>query len=358
MKKSAGSFPTHKKPIRSFDIVVLTRQLATTLTAGIPLVQAFQILIESFSSHPHMKQLLRTIAGDVQGGSTLTTALKRHPQYFNSLYCGLVAAGEQSGTLDTLFLRLAIYLEKMASLKRKVLKAFFYPTLIMVIAFMVCGVLLIFVVPQFEQVFHSAGIDLPWFTEGVISVSHFLGQYAWLIIPCLVGIPFVVYTAKKRFVLFSNYWDKQVLKLPILGGIFHKVITARLGRTLATLFAAGIPLIDALNKVAKVSGNHVYEKAVLRIRDQVATGSKIVQAMRSVRLFPTLMVQMVAIGEDSGKLDDMLNRVATIYEEEVDQLVDGLSRLLEPLLILILGVFVGGLVVALYLPVFQLGGVF
>lgn len=346
-----------KKSIQSSDIVVLTRQLATTLHAGIPLVQVFQILTESFSTHSPVKQLLRIIARDVQSGSTLTTALKKHPKYFNLLYCALVAAGEQSGALDTLFLRLATYLEKMASLKRKLLKALLYPSMILVVASVVCSILLIFVVPQFEAVFHNAGTDLPWFTKSVISSSHFLGQNVWLVLFCLVCIPFVFYTAKKRSKGFSDYCDSQILKLPVTGKILHKVIAARFGRTLATLFAAGVPLIDALNKVATVSQNHVYEKAVLNIRDHVAMGGKIVHAMHRVHLFPTLMVQMVAIGEECGKLDDMLHHAAEIYEEEVDQLVDGLSHLLEPLLILVLGIFVGGLVIALYLPIFQLGGV-
>lgn len=348
----------HKKNIRSFDIVVLTRQLATSLHAGIPLAQVFQILIESFSAHPSLKQLLRVIARDIQSGSTLAAALKKHPQYFNALYCGLVAAGEQSGALDILFLRLATYLEKMTSLKRKLLKALLYPSLILIVAGVVCSILLIFVVPQFETVFHNAGTDLPWFTKGVISVSHFLGQYVWFILFCLVGVSFVFYTAKKRSAWFSHRYDSQILKLPVTGKILHKVIAARFSRTLATLFVAGVPLIDALNKVATVSGNHVYEKGILNIRNHVATGNKIVQAMHRARLFPALMVQMVAIGEESGKLDDMLHRVAEMYEEEVDQLVDGLSQLLEPLLILVLGIFVGGLVIALYLPIFQLGGVF
>lgn len=345
-------------PIKAADITTLTRQLATMLGAGIPLIQAFQILKEGLSHHPLLKQLLSSIEVDVEAGSSFTTALRKYPKYFDNLYCGLVAAGEQSGSLDGMLARLATYLEKTQSLKNKVKKALFYPAIVILVAFIVCTILLVFAVPQFEKVFKSAGAELPLFTQLVINVSHFFGAYWWILIPTVLGLPFAIYYQKKRSRRFSNYLDKISLKIPILGDILQKAITARTARTLATLFAAGVPLVEAFEGVALATGNNEYEKAVLSVRDEVAKGGKIHHAIRATGRFPTMMVQMVAIGEESGTLDSMLNKAAAIYEEEVDTLVEGLSSLLEPIIIVVLGVFVGSLVIAMYLPIFKLGSVF
>lgn len=355
-KKRSGWFS--EKSIKSADITIFTRQLATMLGAGIPLIQAFQILIEGLSNHPLLKQLLSAIEVDVEAGCPFATALGKYPRHFDNLYCGLVAAGEQSGSLDSMLTRLTTYLEKTQSLKNKVKKAMYYPAIIILVAFIVCTILLVFAVPQFEQVFKSVGAGLPLFTQLVINVSHFFGKYWWLIVPGLVGLPFAIYYQKKRSPRFSNFLDKFSLKIPILGKILQKEITARTARTLATLFAAGVPLVDAFEGVALATGNHEYEKAVLCIRDEVAKGGKIHHAARTTGRFPNMMVQMVAIGEESGTLDGMLNKAAVIYEEEVDTLVEGLSSLLEPVIIVVLGIFVGSLVVAMYLPIFKLGSVF
>lgn len=366
--RKRGIVPTklRKKPISLFsggkkvgaaDIAVFSRQVATMMSSGIPMIQALGIIAEGFADHPKMQALINTIRVDIEGGTPTAHALRKHPLYFDQLYCNLVHSGEQSGALDTMLGRIATYKEKTESLKRKIKKALFYPAAVIVVAFIVCTILLVFVVPQFEGIFQSVGADLPAFTRFVITLSNHFVEYWWIIMPTAIGIPFFTIYFKKRSVKFSNFLDKMTLKLPIFGEIIYKAIVARFARTLSTTFAAGVPLVDALESVAGATGNYVYMVAVQGIKEEVSTGQKLYVAMKATQKFPTMVVQMVAIGEESGTLDDMLAKVATIYEEEVDAAVDGLSSLIEPIIIAILGVLVGGLVVAMYLPIFKMGTV-
>jgi len=320
------------------------------------MVQAFDIIGRGHAN-PAMQDMLLGIKSDVEGGSTLTDALRKYPLYFDDLFCNLVQAGEQAGVLETLLDKIATYKEKTESLKGKIKKALFYPIAVILVAILITAVIMIFVVPQFKELFSSFGADLPAFTQLVIAMSDFVAAYWYLVLAGAVGTGFVVGNVWKRSPRFREIVDTLLLKFPVIGNIMHKAALARFCRTTATMFAAGVPLVEALQSVSGATGSAVYEKAVLAMRDDVATGQSLELTMRQQALFPHMVVQMVAIGEESGSLDEMLSKVADFYEEEVDNAVDALSSLLEPLIMVILGTLVGGLVVALYLPIFQMGSV-
>jgi type IV pilus assembly protein PilC len=345
-----------KGKIKPLDIAVFTRQMATMMKSGVPLVQSFDIVADGLENES-MKELIQHIRTDVAAGSGFAVALRKHPRYFDDLFCNLVESGEQSGALDTLLDRIATYKEKTEALKAKIKKAMTYPMAVIVVAILVTAILLIKVVPQFAETFSGFGADLPAFTLFVLGISEFVQAY-WLII--LVGFIVGAYILKEmhhRSAGFRQFIDKSSLKIPIVGKIIYNSILARFARTLSTTFAAGVPLIDSLESVAGATGNIIYEKGVLGIRDDVATGVQLNQAMRSTGLFPNMMLQMTAIGEESGALDEMLGKVATYHEDIVDNMVDNLTALLEPMIMVVLGVLVGGLLVAMYLPIFQLGQV-
>lgn len=355
-RKSTPFFSKRKKKIKAADIAYFSRQMSTMMTAGVPLVQSFDIVAKS-TDHESVRDLVLSIKADVEAGRSFSEALKQHPLYFDSLFCNLVSAGEASGSLETMLDRIATYKEKTESLKRKIKKALFYPCAVMVVAIIVTAVLLVFVVPQFEQLFKGFGADLPAFTKMVISLSEFVQVWWWLVLGILIGSIWGLSFALKRYPAVKETFDKMLLKVPVIGNILHKAAIARFARTLSTTFAAGVPLVEALESVAGATGNVIYSRAVLRIRDEVSTGSQMQSAMRNTGIFPNMVTQMVAIGEESGALDGMLGKIATIFEEEVDAAVDGLSSLLEPLIMAVLGVLVGGLVIAMYLPIFKMGSV-
>ena len=314
-------------------------------------------MIAEGSENKSVKNLLRNIGEEVKAGQPLSDALKKHPKYFDDLYCDLVASGEQSGALDRIFDRVALYKEKAEALKSKIKKAMFYPVAVMVVAVIVTSILLIFVVPQFESIFAGFGAELPAFTQFVIDISEFLQKYWWVGLLIIIGGGYAFKQAHQKNKNLRDNVDKLILKLPIIGMILNKAAVARYARTLSTTFAAGVPLVDALDSAAGASGNAVYRDAILDIKAEVSSGNPMNWAMRNSNIFPDMVIQMVAIGEESGALDDMLAKVATIYEQEVDDAVDGLSSLLEPLIMVVLGTLIGGLIVAMYLPIFQLGSV-
>jgi len=355
-KKSALFSSSKKKKILPKDIAVFTRQLATMMGAGVPLVQSFEIIGRGHEN-PAMQELILGIKADVESGSTLANALSRQPLYFDELVCNLVAAGEQAGILETLLDKIATYKEKTEALKSKIKKALFYPTAVIVVAFIVTAILLIFVVPQFEELFNGFGADLPAFTQVVIGLSEWMQAYWWLVLLGIGGGVYAFAQARKRSPKFNHGLDRMVLKLPVIGEILRKAVVARFARTLSTMFAAGVPLVEAMESVAGAAGNAIYAEGILDMRDDVATGQQLQLAMTQTGLFPNMVVQMVAIGEESGSLDAMLGKVADFYEQEVDDAVDGLSSLLEPLIMAVLGVLVGGLIVAMYLPIFKMGSV-
>ena len=338
------------------DIALVTRQIATMLMAGVPLIQAIE-MIGSGSANKSVAKLMESIGDEIKAGQPLNQALRKHPRYFDDLYCDLVASGEQSGALDKIFDRVALYKEKSEALKSKIKKAMFYPIAVMVVALIVTSILLIFVVPQFQDIFSGFGAELPSFTLFVIGISEFMQEYWWMILVALVGFGFAFKEAKFRSLKLRDATDRAILKLPVIGMILNKAAVARYARTLSTTFAAGVPLVDALDSAAGASGNAVYRYAILDIKAEVSSGNQMNWAMRNSKIFPDMVIQMVAIGEESGSLDGMLAKVATIYEQEVDDAVDGLSSLLEPLIMAVLGVLVGGLIIAMYLPIFQLGSV-
>lgn len=353
-KKSALATAGKGKAITPKDIAIFTRQLATMLSSGVPLVQAFDIIGRGHEN-PKMQELVLGVKADVEGGSNLADSLRKHPLYFDDLVCNLVEAGEAAGVLDTLLDKIATYKEKTEALKAKIKKALFYPTAVMVVAFIVTAILLIFVVPQFESLFKNFGADLPAFTQMVVNMSRFMQDYWYIVFGAIGAAVYGIIQLKKRSREFNHWLDRMVLKLPVIGEIMTKAAIARYARTLSTMFAAGVPLVEALESVAGATGNIVYSDAVLRMRDQVATGQQLQLSMTQTGLFPNMVVQMVAIGEESGSLDAMLAKVADFFEREVDDAVDSLSSLLEPLIMAILGVLVGGLVVAMYLPIFKMG---
>lgn len=355
-KKTKSLFSGGGGSIKPGDIALFTRQMATMMRAGVPLVQSFEIVADG-SDKPKLAELIRTIRNDVAGGSNFASALRKHPVYFDDLFCNLVEAGEQSGALETMLDRIATYKEKTESLKAKVKKAMTYPIAVLVVAFVVTGILLIYVVPQFEQVFAGFGAELPAFTQMVIGLSEFV-QAWWLVILGGIIASIVGFTmAKRRSEKLRRAIDRISLKVPVAGNIIDKSAVARFSRTLSTTFAAGVPLVDALNSVAGSTGNSVYVDAVYKVRDDVSTGQQLNFSMKSTGVFPNMVIQMVAIGEEAGALDAMLDKAANYYEEQVDNLVDNLTALMEPMIMAVLGVLVGGLIIAMYLPIFQLGAV-
>lgn len=355
IKKQSQAFKAGGKP-NAADIAVFSRQLATMLAAGIPLVQAFEI-VGNGHDKPAMQKLILDIKQDVEGGTALHEALRKHPLYFDDLYVNLVEAGEQAGALEHLLDKIATYKEKTEALKKKVKKALFYPAAVLVVAVIVTIILLIFVIPQFESLFKGFGADLPAFTQFVIDMSKFVQEKGIFLAIVAGGAAYAFIYFKKRSKKMREMLDRIALKLPIIGPILNKAAIARYARTLSTMFAAGVPLVEALESVAGATGNIVYENAVLRMRDEVATGQRLQRAMENTGLFPNMVIQMIAVGEESGSLDEMSGKVATFYEAEVDNAVDAMSSLLEPLIMAILGVLVGGLVIAMYLPIFKLGAV-
>ncbi|WP_179992193.1 MULTISPECIES: type II secretion system F family protein [unclassified Acinetobacter] len=345
-----------KKKVSTLDITIFTRQLATMMKAGVPLVQGFEIVAEGLEN-PSMREVVLGIKGEVEGGNTFAGALRKYPQYFDNLFCSLVESGEQSGALETMLDRVAIYKEKSELLKQKIKKAMKYPISVIVVAIIVTIILMVKVVPVFQELFQGFGADLPAFTQFVVNLSNWFQQY-WFLFILGIGIIITIFLeSKKRSKKFRDLLDRAALKAPIFGDLVYKAIIARYSRTLATTFAAGVPLIDALESTAGATNNVVYEEAVLKIKEDVATGQQLQFAMRVTDKFPSMAVQMVAIGEESGALDAMLDKVATHYENEVDNAVDGLTSMMEPLIMAILGVLVGGLVIAMYLPIFQMGSV-
>lgn len=342
------------KKISPMDIAVFTRQMATMMKAGVPLVQSFDIVADG-SENPRMQTLIKSIKEDVAAGGGFALSLKKHPKYFDELFCNLVESGEQSGALETMLERIAVYKEKTEQLKAKIKKALSYPIAVVSVALVVTGILLIKVVPQFAETFSSFGADLPAFTLFVLHLSDLATQYWWIIL--VSGVAFFIGFGKlkEKSFAFRSLVDKYVLKIPIVGNIIYQSICARFARTLSTTFAAGVPLIDALESVAGSTGNIHFEKATMKIRDEVSSGTQLNVAIDHARRFPPLLIQMTAIGEESGALDEMLSKAATYYEEAVDNLVDSLTSLLEPMIMSVLGVLVGGLMIAMYLPIFKIG---
>mgnify|MGYP000078835214 CR=1 FL=1 len=353
-EKPKSLFSKSKPPIVSKDISLFARQLATMLQSGVPLVQSFDIIGRGHEN-PSMSELLLSIKADVEGGDTLAQALRKEKLYFDELFCNLVDAGEQAGILEGLLDKIATYKEKSESIKAKVKKALTYPIAVLVVAFIVTAILLIFVVPVFKDLFDSFGAELPGFTLWVMGLSDWAVAYWYYVVGTIIVIVKVFGYFKKRSKEFNHFLDRQMLNLPIVGIILHKSAVARFARTLATMSAAGVPLIEALASVAGATGNIVYYTAVMEMRSDVESGNNLEFAMTRTKLFPHMVVQMLAIGEESGSIDKMLNKVADFFEEEVDNLVDNLSSLMEPFIMAILGVLVGGLIVAMYLPIFKLG---
>ena len=345
-----------KKKIVSKDISVFSRQLATMMQAGVPLVQAFDIVGRGHEN-PAMSDLILSVKNDLQSGTALTLALAKHPLYFNQLFCNLVQAGEQAGVLDTMLDKLATYLEKTESIKGKIKKALFYPAAVIIVAIVVTAVIMIFVIPQFKDLFSSFGSDLPAFTLLVMSISEFMVEWWWGLGLAIGTGGYGIAQSYKNSNQLREAVDRAMLKFPIIGPILHKAAVARFARTLSTMFSAGVPLVEALNSVAGATGSVVYSQAVLGMREKVATGQSLQLSMRQADLFPHLVIQMTAIGEEAGSLDAMLSKVADFFEEEVDNAVDALSSLLEPMIMIIIGGLVGSLVVAMYLPIFKMAAV-
>ena len=346
--------PGGKKKIKSSDIAVFSRQMATMMSAGVPLVQALD-LVGRGHDNPAMSEMILGIKAHIEGGNAFAESLAKYPLQFDDLFVNLVDAGERSGALETLLDKIATYKEKTEAIKKKVKKALTYPSAVMVVAVIVTGILLYFVVPQFESLFQGFGADLPAFTKMVVSLSKFVQDKWWLILGAAGGFIFAFGFSYKRSHKMRRFMDRVMLKVPVVGDILYKSAVARFARTLSTMFAAGVPLVEALDSVARAAGNIVFTEAILVMKDQVSTGQQLQLTMQQSGLFPPMAIQMVAIGEESGSLDAMCAKVAEFYESEVDNLVDSLSSLLEPMIMAILGVLVGGLVVAMYLPIFKLG---
>ncbi len=356
-KKSASIFSARTSPILTKDIAVFARQLATMMKAGVPMVQSFDIVAQGHSN-PSMAKLIYEMKADVEAGGTLATALSRHPAHFDDLFVNLVDAGEQSGALETLLDKVATYKEKSEALKTKIKKAMTYPISVLVVAVVVSAILLIFVVPTFAEMFAGFGAELPAFTLFVVNLSDALVANIWYVLGIIIAVIFGLKQAKLKSKAYREFLDKMALKLPAIGALTTNAVIARFSRTLATMFAAGVPLVEAMVSVAGASGNSVYQKAIMQVRDDVASGTTL-QASLSQRkdLFPNMLIQMVGIGEESGALDEMLDKVAEYYEEAVDDAVDNLTSLMEPLIMSFLAVVIGGLVIAMYLPIFKMGEV-
>lgn len=344
------------RSIKQKDIAIFTRQLATMMKAGVPLLQAFDIVARG-ASNPRMTKLLTDIRSDVETGTSLSAAFRKHPMYFDALYCNLIEAGEAGGILEALLERLAIYQEKTMALKQKIKSALMYPVAVIVVAFIVLTVIMIFVIPAFKEVFRSFGADLPAPTLFVIAMSEFFVSWWWVIFGLIFGGGYFFLQSWKRSEKMQMVMDRLLLRLPVFGTLIEKSVIARWTRTLATMFAAGVPLVEALDSVGGASGNAVYAQATEQIQKDVSTGSALTTSMTATSVFPTMVLQMSAIGEESGSLDHMLGKAAEFYEEEVDDMVKGLSSLMEPFIIVILGVLIGGIVVSMYLPIFKLGAV-
>jgi type IV pilus assembly protein PilC len=355
-KKSKPLLGAGKGKITSKDITIFSRQLATMMSSGVPLVQSFEIVGRGHENRA-MQDMIMAIKSDVEAGTTLTEALRKHPLQFSDLYINLVGAGEQAGILEAILHKLATYLEKTESLKAKIKKALFYPIAVIVVAFIITTILMIFVIPQFQELFAGFGADLPALTLIVIQMSKIFQAWWWAIFLGIGGVAFGFMEAKKRSKVFAHFLDRASLKIPIVGDILNKSAIARFARTLSTMFAAGTPLVEAMVSVAGACGNILYYDATMKMRDEVSTGTQLQVAMRESQLFPNMVVQMVSIGEEAGSLDAMLAKVADFYEEEVDNAVDALTSLLEPMIMAFLGVIIGGLVVAMYLPIFKMGAV-
>lgn len=344
------------KRIKPKDIAIFTRQLATMIKAGVPLLQAFDIVGRG-NPNPSVTKLLNDIRTDVETGTSLSMAFRRHPLYFNSLYCNLVEAGETAGILEDLLDRLATYMEKTEAIKSKVRSALMYPTAVIVVAFVVVAVIMIFVIPAFKEVFSSFGADLPAPTLAVIAMSEFFVAYWWLIFGGLGGGAYFFMQAWKRNEKVQRFMDRLLLRLPVFGPLVEKSVVARWTRTMSTMFAAGVPLVEALDSVGGAAGNSLFADATKKIQQEVSTGTSLTMAMTNTRVFPSMVLQMCAIGEESGSIDHMLGKAADFYEQEVDDMVAGLSSLMEPIIIVILGTVIGGIVVSMYLPIFKLGQV-
>ncbi|WP_348687345.1 type II secretion system F family protein [Rheinheimera aquimaris] len=356
VKKKPKSLFGDGQKIKPVDIAIFTRQIATMLGAGVPLVQSID-LIANGADNKSLRTLMQKISVKVQAGLPLSETLREHPKYFDELYCDLVKSGEASGSLDQIFDRLAIYKEKAEALKSKIKKAMFYPVAVLVVAAIVTSILLIFVVPQFAEIFAGFGAELPAFTLFVLGISEMMQQYWWLVLAGIIATFFVIKKTYASNLKFRTWADGRIIKLPVIGSILNKAAVARYARTLSTTFAAGVPLIEALESAAGASGNEVYKNAILFIREEVSAGIQMHHAMKQTDQFPEMVISMVSIGEETGALDSMLAKVANIYEQEVDDAVDGLTALLEPMIMAVLGVVIGGLIIAMYLPIFQMGSV-
>lgn len=344
------------KAIKQKDIAIFTRQLATMMKAGVPLLQAFDIVARG-SSNPKLTRLLNDVRSDVETGTSLSAAFRKHPLQFNALYANLVEAGEAGGILEQLLERLALYEEKTLALKSKIKSALMYPVAVMVVAFVVLTVIMIFVIPAFKDVFSSFGADLPAPTLAVIAMSEFFVAYWWIIFGVMFGGGYFFMQSWRRSEKMQMAMDRLLLRIPVFGDLINKSVIARWTRTLSTMFAAGVPLVEALDSVGGASGNAVYAEATEKIQKDVSTGSALTNAMQATGVFPTMVLQMASIGEESGSLDHMLGKAAEFYEDEVDEMVKGLSSLMEPFIIVILGTLIGGIVVSMYLPIFKLGSV-
>ena len=355
-KKGIELFKSKGKPVTPTDVALIARQLATMMKAGVPLVQSLEIIGQG-NDKPSVQQLVLEIKNDVEGGNNLADALRKHPRHFDNLFCDLVGAGEQSGALETMLDRIALYKEKSEALKSKIKKALTYPVAVLIVAAIVTAVLLVYVVPMFKELFTGFGADLPAFTQFVVNLSEGMQANWWLFLLIIIGAVIANKEFHQKSEKYRDFKDRLVLKLPVISEILNKGAVARYARTLSTTFAAGVPLVEALESAAGASGNVVYRTAINKVRDDVSTGMQMNLSMQSTNIFPNMVVQMVAIGEESGALDSMLSKVAEIYEQEVDDAVDGLSALIEPIIMSILGVVVGGLIIAMYLPIFQMGAV-
>ncbi len=356
-KKAKPLFGSGGKAITAVDIAVFSRQMATMMKAGVPLVQSFDIVGQGHSN-PNMADLIFAIKGEVEAGGTFAQALKSHPLYFDDLFCNLVEAGEQSGALETLLEKVATYKEKTEALKKKIKGALTYPLSVLAVAFVVTAILLLYVVPIFADMFKDFGADLPAFTAFVVQISDSFIEQWYFIIGSIIGSVIAFTNAFKRSRKFREWLDRVILKLPVIADLTMKSSVARFSRTLSTMFAAGVPLVEAMDSVAGASGNSVYQKAILQVKDDISSGTQLQSSLSQFpELFPNMVVQMVSIGEESGALDEMLSKVADYYEEQVDAAVDNLTALLEPAIMVFLAIVVGGLVVAMYLPIFKMGSV-
>lgn len=356
-KKNPPPFGLGKKKVTTRDITLFTRQLSTMIRAGVPLVQSLNVVAEGVEN-PAMQKVVMGIRNEVSDGNMLSMGLRKHPEHFDKLFCNLVEAGERSGALDAMLDRVAHYKEKTERIKAKIKKALYYPVAVLFIGLVVMLILLLKVVPQFEDLFNSFNAELPWITRTVIDMSEFVQQWWWVIVGILVLLPVMTRRLYKTSESFAYRMDALILRLPVVGIIVRKSAIARFSRTLSTSFSSGVPLVDSMTSSAGATGNRVYARSVFHARDSIATGQQLNFALKSTHVFPAMVTQMVSIGEESGSLDTMLDKVAGFYEEEVDDSVDGMTALLEPIVVAVLGVLVGGLVLAMYLPIFKMGSLF